>query len=331
MVVFEDLNGDGYVTSEEDPEKGEVLERFMYYAFGMKWDGIWCPVEPLDPKEEHRYQYNGKEYSKSSGLSDYGFRYYLAEIGRFTGVDPIADQFPHVSVYNYAENRVPMGIDLWGLQFLDANEAKIIITGGGIRLNSQNLSSPTRYRIAMAGVSTVTNSDGSQTISGNFPMVLSKFPKGMPREGSGIVANRPSSRPGGGNSKQRRQWSRGLAQDGLKPGKNTLIGPGSGRTGGGLPYIAGEAMNAIANYMVANDLNTAREQEELYGSRISDIISGAENEGYLSGLSHAQIGDIGNYILQGTMSGDYDNETKCCMETMAKHLMQNNNVPIKNE
>ena len=53
----------------------------------------------------------------TSGLSDYGFRYYLAEIGRFTGVDPIADQFPHVSVYNYAENRVPGGIDLWGLQY----------------------------------------------------------------------------------------------------------------------------------------------------------------------------------------------------------------------
>lgn len=28
-------------------------------------------------------------------------------------MDPIADQFPHVSAYNYAENRVPGGIDLW--------------------------------------------------------------------------------------------------------------------------------------------------------------------------------------------------------------------------
>ena len=41
--------------------------------------------------------------------------------GRFTGVDPIADQFAFVSVYNYAENRVPNGIDLWGLQYQDAN------------------------------------------------------------------------------------------------------------------------------------------------------------------------------------------------------------------
>jgi pimeloyl-ACP methyl ester carboxylesterase len=37
-------------------------------------------------------------------------------IGRFTGVDPIAEQFAFVSGFNYAENRVPNAIDLWGLQ-----------------------------------------------------------------------------------------------------------------------------------------------------------------------------------------------------------------------
>ena len=45
-------------------------------------------------------------------------------IGRFTGVDPIADRFAWVSPYNYAENMVPMAIDLWGLQ------AVLIITIG---------------------------------------------------------------------------------------------------------------------------------------------------------------------------------------------------------
>ena len=32
-------------------------------------------------------------------------------------MDPISDQFPHVSTYNYAENRPIDGIDLWGLQY----------------------------------------------------------------------------------------------------------------------------------------------------------------------------------------------------------------------
>lgn len=46
----------------------------------------------------------------------YGFRYYDAQLGRFTGVDPIASDFAFVTPYNYAENRPIDCIDLWGLQ-----------------------------------------------------------------------------------------------------------------------------------------------------------------------------------------------------------------------
>lgn len=53
----------------------------------------------------------------------YGVRYYDPAIGRFTGVDPISDQFPWVNTYNYAENNPTTGIDLWGLQYVDANVA----------------------------------------------------------------------------------------------------------------------------------------------------------------------------------------------------------------
>jgi len=37
-------------------------------------------------------------------------------VGRFTGVDPISDQFAHLSTYNYASNDPILNIDLWGLQ-----------------------------------------------------------------------------------------------------------------------------------------------------------------------------------------------------------------------
>jgi hypothetical protein len=37
-------------------------------------------------------------------------------IARFTGVDPISDEFPWASSYNYAENEPVGSIDLWGLQ-----------------------------------------------------------------------------------------------------------------------------------------------------------------------------------------------------------------------
>lgn len=62
---------------------------------------------------------------------DYGFRFYDPALARFVCSDPIADQFPHVSPYNYAENRPIDGVDLWGLQWVgfgalgvDASQAR---------------------------------------------------------------------------------------------------------------------------------------------------------------------------------------------------------------
>ena len=59
--------------------------------------------------------------------NDYGARWYDASIGRFTGVDPIADKYAWVSPYNYAENEPVGHIDLWGLQKADP-----VMSGGAI-------------------------------------------------------------------------------------------------------------------------------------------------------------------------------------------------------
>ena len=47
---------------------------------------------------------------------DYGFRWYDAELGRFPSVDPIIENFPDLTPYNYASNNPSTLIDLWGLQ-----------------------------------------------------------------------------------------------------------------------------------------------------------------------------------------------------------------------
>lgn len=108
-VTFSDTNRSKTISPSE------VFQRNYYYAFGMEIDGDWDNVSnPV----RNAYLYNGKELHNWNGLNwqDYGFRYYMPEIGRFTGVDPIADQYPHVSTYNYAENDPVRYIDLWGLQ-----------------------------------------------------------------------------------------------------------------------------------------------------------------------------------------------------------------------
>jgi len=65
----------------------------------------------------NRYRYNGKELNDELGLGwyDYGFRWYDPAIGRFPSVDPVAEELPHRSMFQYAENDPISQIDLFGL------------------------------------------------------------------------------------------------------------------------------------------------------------------------------------------------------------------------
>ncbi|MEM9548232.1 MAG: RHS repeat-associated core domain-containing protein [Bacteroidota bacterium] len=127
-LMFTDKDGDNIIEQTADPATSEILQENHYYPFGMKMEGVWMN----DAGSLNRYGYNGKELNDDFGLewSDYGFRFYDPAIGRFTGVDPISDQFPHVSTYNYAENEPIANIDLWGLQKYFAANADFITKNG---------------------------------------------------------------------------------------------------------------------------------------------------------------------------------------------------------
>ncbi len=117
VVFFEDRDGDTKIKTEpmtSDPDSLEVLQRNYYYPFGMEMEGPWQAATA--PRAD--YLYNGKELEEDLGLNwyAYGFRYYDPSIGRFTGVDPIGEQFAELSVYNYASNNPISKIDLHGLQ-----------------------------------------------------------------------------------------------------------------------------------------------------------------------------------------------------------------------
>jgi RHS repeat-associated protein len=78
----------------------------------MEMDGI----VNHEPTPNHAYRYNGKELDEVSKTYEFKFRYYDPTIGKFTGVDPIADDFAHLSPFNYAGNSPIGNVDLWGLQ-----------------------------------------------------------------------------------------------------------------------------------------------------------------------------------------------------------------------
>ena len=87
-----------------------TVQRTFYYASGL-------PMSCSTGLSTQSRKYNGKEYVEDHGFDvyDYGFRGYYATIGRFTSIDPLAEQTPWQSPYVYADNSFVNKVDLWGL------------------------------------------------------------------------------------------------------------------------------------------------------------------------------------------------------------------------
>jgi len=299
-----------------------ILSESHYYSFGLEMYGAWNANSTFpDDSPENDYKYNGKELHNDFGLRlyEYGARFYDPAIGRFTGVDPISDQFPHASTYNYAENRPINGIDLWGLQFVDANDAKIYMHNGGAALKRNNLSKPTKYQINTARVVSFTNENGESSLFSTFPTRVgslnfnrSNLEKRRPSSNGGVVTEVASTRPNGGNSSQRTKWKTAMIRQGLQPG-STSISPvpiGGGGKGLGALWAFSEGLSFLNNGLMQRDLNIANAQYETYGTAIERIVSAASVNLIPPELQTGQIlGDIANYIFQGEFVNKYDDST----------------------
>ncbi|WP_261512654.1 RHS repeat-associated core domain-containing protein [Chryseobacterium paludis] len=95
----------------------EVIEENNYYPFGLKH------TISLSGNLAYNYGYNGKELQKETGWSDYGARMYMADIGRWGVIDPLAETSRRFSPYNYVVNNPISFIDPDGRKFAMPNEA----------------------------------------------------------------------------------------------------------------------------------------------------------------------------------------------------------------
>ncbi|MCA1751484.1 MAG: RHS repeat-associated core domain-containing protein, partial [Flavobacteriales bacterium] len=84
---------------------GNLVNREEFYPFGETSFGAYA---------FKRYRYNGKEKDEESGLYNYGQRYYAPWLCRFVSVDPIAEDYPQLSSYNYAGNKPITSVDIEG-------------------------------------------------------------------------------------------------------------------------------------------------------------------------------------------------------------------------
>jgi RHS repeat-associated protein len=112
-LAFSDVNNNGRIEIEDDPgtleDDTEIMQENHYYPFGMNQLGPW--YETVAPKNQ--YQYNGKELNEELGLDwyDYGARWYDVAVGRFTGVDPLAEDYYKWNSFNYVLNSPTNAID----------------------------------------------------------------------------------------------------------------------------------------------------------------------------------------------------------------------------
>lgn len=87
--------------------EGAVEQKNQYYPYGGPWGDV-STNQGLQP-----FKYNGKELDRVHGLDwyDYGARRYDPAFCQFTQMDPLCEQYPHLSPYAYCAGNPVNAID----------------------------------------------------------------------------------------------------------------------------------------------------------------------------------------------------------------------------
>jgi RHS repeat-associated protein len=118
---IKDHLGNNRLTIKEKSGNAEVVAENHYYPFGMTLGGqSWQSPNYL----ENRYLYNGKEFQDELGLDwyDYGARFYDAQVGRWSVIDPMAEKYYSFSPYNYVRGNPIIRIDPNGMDDYTINK-----------------------------------------------------------------------------------------------------------------------------------------------------------------------------------------------------------------
>ncbi|MDR4951152.1 DUF6443 domain-containing protein [Chryseobacterium sp. ES2] len=181
-LSYTDTNGDGiiqprrYNTSTCSPKfgclgewkPGEIVEVNNYYPFGLLHNYT------VTTQNAYQYKYNGKELQET-GMYDYGARMYMADIGRWGVIDPLAETSRRFSPYNYALNNPIRFIDPDGRQAED--KIKIFNNGNIERTKDNN------------AYDTITNEDESKSIQIARTNVSESNPTGDSQIGDAMTEN----------------------------------------------------------------------------------------------------------------------------------------------
>jgi RHS repeat-associated protein len=100
--------------------RGRIIEEDHYYAFGLRIDGISSKKLDvgLEGSLKNNNLYNDKELFDDADLDwyDYGYRNYDPQIGRFPQLDPLTDDYPELTPFQYASDEPIANVDIDGLE-----------------------------------------------------------------------------------------------------------------------------------------------------------------------------------------------------------------------
>ncbi len=94
---------------------GEIEGVTNYYPFGMLLENHNYQATNSNT---YKYKYNAKELQET-GLYDYGWRQYMPDIGRWNGIDQLAESYMPTSTYAYVANNPVLRFDVDGRWFND--------------------------------------------------------------------------------------------------------------------------------------------------------------------------------------------------------------------
>ena len=110
-LSYQDADSNGSITTDE------IVEESNYYPFGLKHKGYGPGISSLGNDVAQRWKYNGVELEESLNIDLYemDFRQYDPAVGRFTSVDPMAEERNWLTPYNFVQNNPVVRVDPSGL------------------------------------------------------------------------------------------------------------------------------------------------------------------------------------------------------------------------
>ena len=287
----------------------EEKKRINYYPFGLKHKGYNNVISSNGNSVAQKKGFQDQMLDDELGLNWNTFKYrnYDPSLARFHNIDPLAEDYNYQSPYNFSENRVIDGVELEGLEYVSASDARIEVTSGAkIRYKWQNMnffarnqnylanSDPNNWPPGQVGIG---NDIGSVQFKSR--KVLSTSPQQGPLKVKRIIPKNASGSPDGRYNPNRTTFGGGVKTNSISKGLGIMMAVDFGAQ----MY---EAVGSTADYFAIN------KQKDLLNDASFDLnnymSAGLLDEKY---NNTKDLSSILNVIFQGVpteKTGDFSHQ-----------------------